>query len=87
MSSCGGGEKKTGAKTGADIYRENCLVCHGEDGKAGMAGATDLSTSTLSHEAAVSVVTNGRNGMRSFASELSAQDIEAVVKHIETLRK
>lgn len=92
--SCGNG---AGARTpsdsisgnkisGADVYSNNCMVCHGQDGTAGMSGATDLSKSTLTHEQAVNVITNGRNGMRPF-HELTAAEIDAVVSHIETLRK
>lgn len=86
--SCGEGSAQQPATggDGATLYSNNCVVCHGQDGKAGMTGATDLSTSVLSHEAAIDVVIHGRNGMRAF-SELSKDDIEAVVKHIETLRK
>ncbi len=93
--SCGSDTSKTdtpAAETpdkglsGEEIYSANCVICHGTDGKAQMSGATDLSTSVLTHDAAVNVVTNGRNGMRAF-SELSATEIDAVVTHIETLRK
>lgn len=84
--SCGGGEKTVQGTSGADIYNNNCVVCHGADGKAGMTGATDLSTSVLTHEAAVNVVMFGRNGMRAF-NELSKDEVEAVVAHIESLRK
>lgn len=84
--SCGSSEQTVQGNSGADIYNNNCVVCHGADGKAGMTGATDLSTSVLSHEAAVNVVMFGRNGMRAF-NELSKDEVEAVVAHIETLRK
>lgn len=77
---------QSGTVNGDRVYADNCVICHGQDGKAGVSGATDLSTSTLSHEAAVNVVTNGRNGMRAF-KELTKEEIEAVVSHIETLRK
>lgn len=89
--SCGGNseaakKESKGAVNGEQIYADNCVICHGKDGKAGMSGATDLSTSTLPHEGAVHVVTHGRNGMRPF-TELTKEEIEAVVSHVETLRK
>ena len=94
LVSCGGeqksGDQQTGPQqaevSGAEVYSTNCVICHGADGTAGMAGATDLSKSVLSHEAAVDVVTHGRNGMRAF-NGLSSDEIEAVVTYIETLRK
>lgn len=72
---------------GAQLYSDNCVVCHGTDGKAGMAGATDLSVSVLSHENALSVITNGRNTMRAFGSQFTKEEIEAIAKHVESLRK
>jgi mono/diheme cytochrome c family protein len=73
--------------SGEQVYMDNCMICHGKDGKAQMSGATDLSTSVLVHEAALNVVTNGRNGMRGFGSQLTKEEVDAVVKHIESLRK
>jgi len=90
LVSCGGGgaDKKSDAPlTGEQVYMQNCITCHGVDGKAQMAGATDLSVSTLTAEQSSAVITNGRNGMRSFSNELSKDEIDAVVKHIQTLRK
>ncbi len=90
LASCGGNsvEKKSDAPlTGEQVYMQNCITCHGVDGKAQMAGATDLSVSTLTAEQASAVITNGRNGMRSFSNELGKDEIDAVVKHIQTLRK
>lgn len=94
--SCGGGESvqtpekapaSEAAASGAQLYSDNCVICHGQDGKAGMSGATDLSTSVLSHENTVDVIANGRNGMRAFSNQFSKEEIEAVAKHVETLRK
>lgn len=92
--SCGennGGQAQTSSETnappnGAQIYKDNCVVCHGADGKAGISGASDLSKSTLPHAQVVGVITNGRNGMRSF-KELTKAEIEAVAWYVETLRK
>jgi mono/diheme cytochrome c family protein len=94
--SCGGSESNTkteskGAETvaasGAQLYSDNCVICHGKDGKAGMSGATDLSTSVLSHESTVDVIANGRNAMRAFSNQFTKEEIEAIAKHVESLRK
>jgi mono/diheme cytochrome c family protein len=90
--SCGGSDKQTkteavAADPGAQLFTDNCVVCHGEDGKAGMSGATDLSSSVLSHDNTVAVITNGRNGMRPFGSQFTKEEIEAIAKHVESLRK
>jgi mono/diheme cytochrome c family protein len=94
--SCGGSDAnketdpadtKATANPGAQLYMDNCVVCHGQDGKAGMSGATDLSTSVLSHESTVDVIANGRNGMRAFSNQFSKEEIELIAKHVESLRK
>lgn len=88
--SCGGGSeqaKSITADPGAQLYNDNCVVCHGVDGKAGMTGATDLSTSVLSHENTVGVITSGRNTMRPFGSQFAKDEIEAIAKYVESLRK
>lgn len=84
----GGQAQSTSASSpnGAQIYKDNCIVCHGADGKAGISGASDLSKSTLPHAQVVGVITNGRNGMRSF-KELTKAEIEAVAWYVESLRK
>lgn len=83
----GNSAEGTKAVSGVQLYTDNCMVCHGVDGKAGMSGATDLSTSVLSHESTMDVITNGRNGMRPFGSQFSKEEIEAIAKHVESLRK
>lgn len=92
--SCGGTEANpkadsTGVEvvSGAQLYMDNCVICHGKDGKAGMSGATDLSKSVLSHTNTVDVITNGRNAMRAFSNQFSKEEIEAIAKHVESLRK
>jgi mono/diheme cytochrome c family protein len=74
-------------KSGSVLYEEKCMLCHGADGKQNTMGATDLSASALNHETVVAVITSGRNGMRAFSPELNAEQIEAVAKYVESLRK
>jgi len=73
---------------GHDIYVANCTRCHGDDGKLGLTGATDLSATTLDINAQLEVVKNGRNGtMPAFAGVLNDEEIGAVVGYVETLKK
>lgn len=58
--------KKQKAKGGAnteELYVNNCASCHGKDGKAGLAGATDISITQLSADSITSIILNGRNLM------------------------
>jgi cytochrome c6 len=74
-------------KSGSVLYEEKCMLCHGADGKQNTMGAADLSTSTLNHETVVAIITSGKNSMKAFSPELNAEQIEAVAKYVETLRK
>jgi mono/diheme cytochrome c family protein len=48
---------------GKSIYEANCAVCHGNDGKLGMAGASDLSQTKLSQSEIASIILNGKGAM------------------------
>lgn len=74
------------ALSGADLYVKNCAVCHGNDGKKGLSGSSDLSTSTLDYTSLVDVITNGRKIMPPFKASLKAHEIEAIAKHVESLK-
>ncbi len=74
-------------KHGEAVFKANCVLCHGEDGAKGMAGATNLVTSQLDEATASQVITNGRNTMKAYSAVLSEQDIKAVSSYIQTLKK
>jgi len=77
-----------GAVDAHAIYTANCTKCHGEDGKAGLLGASDLSVSTMDANAMLEIVKSGKNGtMPAFAGALTDEQIGAVVGYIETLKK
>jgi cytochrome c6 len=69
------------------LYVSKCAVCHGNDGKAGVGGAFDLSTSTLDKAGAAAVIANGRKAMRAYKDELSPAEIEALATYLQTLKK
>lgn len=60
---------RTGKKVSAEvsdgktIYEQNCAVCHGNDGKLGMAGASDLSQTSMQQKEIVNIILNGRGAM------------------------
>lgn len=71
----------------AALYGKKCSLCHGNDGKLQLAGATDLSTSTLSLEEAMNIISNGKGNMTPFKDMLSETEIQALAEYILTLRQ
>ena len=72
---------------GQQIYSANCAKCHGDDGKAGILGASDLSVSAMDANVKLEIVKNGKGTMPAFAGQLSEEQIGAVVGYIQTLKK
>jgi mono/diheme cytochrome c family protein len=86
---------KNGPKTGVSItegevaealYLKQCKLCHGKDGQRMLSGAKDLSTSTMSLEERIKIITEGKGKMASYSSKISQEEIESVAIYIETLR-
>ncbi|MCP3929765.1 MAG: cytochrome c [Bacteroidetes bacterium] len=87
---CGSMEAKQENKndlSGAAIYKQNCIVCHGIKGNMGAAGAFDLTKTELSLEERVDVLTNGRNTMPPLVGVLSEAQIEAVAEYSAQLKQ
>jgi len=71
---------------GKKIYKTYCVTCHGAQGNMGVAGAFDLTTSSLSLEERIMVITKGRNTMTPFESVLSPEKIKAVAEYSVQLK-
>ncbi len=71
---------------GKALHTKKCNVCHGADGKRGISGATDLSTSVLTKEQRIEVITKGRKTMVGWEGVLTVKEIDAIADHLETLR-
>lgn len=65
---------------GKALYEANCNVCHGADGKLGMAGAKDLSASALDLAAMKEVILHGKGAMP--ASTLNDEQVQAVAEYV-----
>ena len=75
------------APDGKKIYKQYCVTCHGLYGDMGASGAFNLTTSELSVEERVNVITNGRNTMTPFKALLSPEKIQAVAEYTLELKK
>jgi len=74
-------------KTGKEIFQNNCVVCHGDDGKKGLAGASDLTISKLRLVDITDVATNGRQTMVGFKAVLSAEELKTVSTYVKSLQE
>ncbi len=72
---------------GQQIYSSYCVTCHGADGKLGLSGAKDLSTSTLTEEEVGLLLVEGKNSMPKFSEALDQNQLMAVKKYTLSLRK
>ncbi len=75
------------APDGHQLYKSYCLACHGVSGDMGASGAYDLSSSKLTLEERIQVITNGRNAMASYKSLLGPEKIRAVAEYTLQLTK
>ena len=87
-AAAGGGDGGGAAEVdGAAIYADNCASCHGGDGGGGigpaLAGGAVVEAFPDAADQIV-VVTDGRGGMPDFGSDLTPEQIEAVVEFTRT---
>jgi len=73
-------------------FRTKCAVCHGPDGGGSEVGKTmnvpDLRSQAilgLADAELAQVISNGKGGMPAFKNSLSADQIQALVKHVRAL--
>jgi cytochrome c6 len=78
----------------ASTFKSKCAICHGPDGAGSEVGKSmnvpDLRSQAvqgLPDSELVEVITNGKNGMPSFKSSFSTEQIQSLVKYVRTLAK
>lgn len=92
--SCGNKEKKEDNTPkrevvkvdGAKVYKQNCELCHGPDGKLGLNGSKDLTLSELDLNERIAMVTKGKGVMMAFENILNLGEIKAVSEYTMTLK-
>jgi cytochrome c6 len=78
------GAKET-ALDGSSLFSQNCARCHGANGSGGR--APDLAHDDLTKNEVLDKATNGAGRMPSFATKLSAKEIDAVAEFVVHLKK
>jgi cytochrome c oxidase cbb3-type subunit 3 len=82
------------AADGAPIFKKNCMMCHGADGKGFPALKTPNFTdpkwqSSIKDREMREVIKNGKKGtaMLGFGGQLKDEEISAVIAYIRSLKK
>jgi len=95
LFACGPKEVKTENNTsevskpvvdGAKIYKQNCELCHGPDGKLGANGSKNLTITELDLNARIAMVSKGKGVMMAFENILNLSEIRAVAEYTMTLK-
>jgi mono/diheme cytochrome c family protein len=82
--------------SGKELFEKNCAKCHGEDGQAKtfrgkFTHARNLTTadfqSDTSDEQIADAIRTGPKAMPSFEKKLTADEINALVQYVRTLKK
>jgi len=86
---------ETKASPGEDTFKSHCVVCHGADGTGNTTLGKQLKASDL-HGAAVQkmtdaelkkIISDGKNNMPAFSGQMTAAEIDDLVKYIRTFGK
>src|SRR4030095_1755157 len=87
---CAGKEKEASGvpsvAEGEKVYKKNCIICDGADGKLGNNGAKDITVSKLTLEERESQIKKGKNTMTPFEGVLSETQIKSVAAYTMTLK-
>lgn len=69
------------AENGEALYKANCVVCHGNDGKLGLSGAKDLSISTLDLGSIKEMIIHGKGSMP--AAQVSEEQAGLIAEYVQ----
>lgn len=83
------------ATSGKDLFKQRCVLCHGDDGKGATTlgkqmKAMDLNSSKVQiqkNAALKQVITNGKGNMPPFGAVLSDDQINQLLKYVRTFGK
>lgn len=78
-------ESISAIEQGKIIFNALCVECHGQDGKKSLFNAPDLTSSKLSESEKRKVITNGKKVMPKYKNDLHEEEIEKLLKYIQTL--
>ncbi|HEX5172420.1 MAG TPA: cytochrome c, partial [Cyclobacteriaceae bacterium] len=71
---------------GKEIFNASCAQCHGVDGKLGVMGATDLSSTQTEWTSIIKTIKNGKGLMVGYKGRLTDAQIAAVADYVKMLK-
>ncbi|MGH9717368.1 MAG: c-type cytochrome [Candidatus Acidiferrales bacterium] len=90
----GSASTASAADTGESLFKTNCAVCHGDDGRGTATGkalqAPDLHSEAvqkLTNAQIAAQIENGKGNMPPFKSTLNHAQVEMLVKYVRTFGK
>ena len=86
LFSCADKKAKTPGVDGRKVFKQNCVVCHGLDGKLGANGSKDLTASKMSLDERKAIVKNGKGAMIGLGTLLNEDQIQAVAEYTLKLK-
>ncbi|HMQ08363.1 MAG TPA: cytochrome c [Saprospiraceae bacterium] len=86
---CGGNKSNSSSSSvdGAKIYKLNCVLCHGDDGKLGLNDSKDLTLTNMTLDERIAIIRNGKNAMTGFGNLLKEEEIRAVAEYTLMMRQ
>ena len=72
---------------GKELFEASCASCHGSDGKLGLMGSPDLTTSTMDINGRIEIIKKGKGVMTPFEGNLTEDQINAVAAYVEELKQ
>ena len=84
--SCADKKAKVSGVDGRKVFKQNCVVCHGLDGKLGANGSKDLTLSKMSLDERKAIIKNGKGAMVGLGTLLKPAEIKAVAQYTLKLK-
>ena len=84
--SCAEKKPSTPGVDGKKIFKQNCVICHGANGKLGLNNSKDLTVSKLTVDERKAIIKNGKGVMAPFGNVLKPAEIQAVAEYTFKLK-
>lgn len=88
------GANRQDAGSANDLFKANCIVCHGQDGRGTTVGkslqAADLHSRQVQSQSDAQlgqVITQGKGNMPPFGTRLSSDQVNSLIKYVRVLGK